>query len=76
MFDFVLKRVLAWLAGISPEQWISALSWVRHAATELPKEDRRKFVEAKMLSLWPGLKHSVLNLLIEAAVSYVKKGGL
>lgn len=73
MWEFLIKKLLGWLAGISPEQWISALSWVRHAAAELPKEDRFKFVQAKLMNDWPAIKQSALNLLIEAAVSFTKK---
>jgi hypothetical protein len=76
MKEFLIKRLLAWLAGITAEQWSAALHWVGMAARDVVLKDgaNRKDAVIKMLkSLWPELQGWVLNLLIETAVAFQRK---
>lgn len=76
MLDFIIKRVLAWLAGITADQWTEALGWVvsveQHLATKSGAEKKAAVVR-QLKHQFPKLTGSALNLLIEAAVAYMAK---
>jgi hypothetical protein len=76
MKQFLIKQILAWLAGITAKQWSTALHWVGMAAKDvmLKSGANRKEAVTKMLkSLWPDLQGWALNLLIETAVAFQRK---
>lgn len=76
MKEFLIKHILAWLAGITAKQWTSALHWVGMAAKDviLQTGANRKEAVTKMLkSLWPDLQGWAVNLLIETAVAFQRK---
>jgi hypothetical protein len=76
MKQFLIKQILAWLAGITARQWTTALHWVGMAAKDVMLKNgaNRKEAVTKMLkSLWPDLQGWAVNLLIETAVAYQRK---
>lgn len=76
MKEFLIKHLLAWLAGITAKQWSTALHWVGMAAGDvmLQSGSNRKEAVTKMLkSLWPDIQGWALNLLIETAVAFQRK---
>ena len=76
MKEFLIKHLLAWLAGITAKQWSTALHWVGMAARDvmLQSGSNRKEAVTKMLkSLWPDIQGWALNLLIETAVAFQRK---
>jgi len=76
MKQFLIKQILAWLAGITAKQWSTALHWVSMAAKDvmLKSGANRKEAVTKMLkSLWPDLQGWAVNLLIETAVAFQRK---
>ena len=76
MKEFLIKHLLAWLAGITAKQWQIALVWVGMAAKDvmLQSGSNRKEAVTKMLkSLWPDIQGWALNLLIETAVAFQRK---
>lgn len=76
MKEFLIKHILAWLAGITAKQWTAALHWVGIAASDvmLQSGTNRKEAVTKMLkSLWPDLQGWAVNLLIETAVAFQRK---
>ena len=76
MKQFLIKQILAWLAGITAKQWATALHWVGMAAKDVMLKNgaNRKEAVTKMLkSLWPDLQGWAVNLLIETAVAFQRK---
>jgi len=76
MKEFLIKHLLAWLAGITAKQWSAALHWVGMAARDVMLQSgaNRKEAVTKMLkSLWPDLQGWAVNLLIETAVAFQRK---
>lgn len=76
MKEFLIKHLLAWLAGITAKQWTTALHWVGMAAKDVMLQSgaNRKEAVAKMLkNLWPELQEWAINLLIETAVAFQRK---
>lgn len=78
MKEWMIKHVLAWLAGITSGQWDAALEAVRVAALLLSKqsgEERKRYVMDTLRLSWPDLRSGVMNLLIEIAYHFAKKRG-
>jgi hypothetical protein len=76
MKEFLIKHLLAWLAGITAKQWSTALHWVGMAARDVMLQsgaNRKAAVEKMIKSLWPELQSWALNLLIETAVAFQRK---
>jgi hypothetical protein len=76
MKEFLIKHLLAWLAGITAKQWSTALHWVSMAARDVMLQsgaNRKAAVEKMIKSLWPELQGWALNLLIETAVAFQRK---
>lgn len=76
MKEFLIKHLLAWLAGITAKQWTTALHWVGMAAKDVMLQSgaNRKEAVTKMLkNLWPELQEWAINLLIETAVAFQRK---
>jgi hypothetical protein len=76
MKEFLIKHILAWLAGITAKQWSTALHWVGMAASDVMLQsgaNRKESVTKMLKSLWPDLQGWALNLLIETAVAFQRK---
>lgn len=78
MKEFLIKTVLSWLAGITADQWKSAVQRVI-AIAQIPEADRTMkqarfamFMQevARDMPVW------VVNLLRETAVAFARKKGL
>jgi len=70
----LLKLLLSWLAGITSEQWKSAVELVTEAAgTALSGNAKAVFVADKLKQSFPGLSGWIANLLRETALAWVKK---
>ena len=74
----LVKFLLARLAGITAQQWASALQWVIYAAREMRDakgyEKRIKVVET-LSSSWPTLSGWAGNLLVELALAVARREG-
>lgn len=76
MLNLLIKRILAWLAGITAEQWEYALSCIAHANDVLADKtgvEKKLWVLSMFRRHFPDIKESTMNLLIEMAVSFAKK---
>lgn len=76
MLNLLIKRILAWLAGITAEQWEYALSCIAHANDVLADKtgaEKKVWVLSMFRRHFPDIQGATLNLLIEMAVSYLKK---
>tara|TARA_R110000868_G_scaffold27599_2_gene104480 strand:+ start:827 stop:1063 length:237 start_codon:yes stop_codon:yes gene_type:complete len=76
MKEFLIKHLLAWLAGITAKQWTTALHWVGMAAKDVVLRggiDKKEAVTKMLKSLWPELQGWALNLLIETAVAFQRR---
>ena len=76
MKEFLIKHVLAYLAGITAKQWSTALQWVGMAAKDVMLKDgatRKEAVSKMIRNLWPDIQGWALNLLIETAVAFQRK---
>lgn len=75
MKTLALRLVLSWLGGITPGQWKKALEFVTQLLTSPASgETKREVVRTKLTQMWPNLKSWVVNMLIELAVAYTRKG--
>lgn len=73
-WNLLIKRLLAWLAGITADQWRDALQFVTDATHAFQaSEDKKAFVVRRLKAAYPTLSNSVLNLLIETAVSFARR---
>lgn len=74
MLNIALQKVLAWLAGVTPDQWQLAKLMVMNAADifvgEADSAKRRAFVASGLAKAFPNLSPGVVNLLVEVAASY------
>jgi hypothetical protein len=76
MLQLLIKRIAAWLAGITPEQWKFALSLVKEAEALIRLKtgtERRQYVLDRLRNFDPNLSNNALNLLIELAVAFIRK---
>jgi hypothetical protein len=76
MYQLIIKRVLAWLHGITAEQWMSAINWVRQIQLTAPNatnDVKHKTVFELLKQRWPELSRSAVDVLIKIAVSYMNK---
>ena len=76
MIEWMIKKVLAALAGITAQQWTLALGWVQKAAGDAMLQNganRKEAVTRMIRSQWPEMRASVINLLIEVAVAWVRR---
>ena len=70
----LLKLLLSWLAGITSEQWKSAVEYVTKAAvTSLPGNVKDVDVSYKLTAAFPNMSGWVANLLREVALAWVRK---
>jgi hypothetical protein len=79
MKELLIKHLLFWLAGITAEQWKTALYWVIMASKDvmLKNGENRKEAVTKMIkSLWPDMRSWSINLLIETAVAWKKRSSI
>ena len=70
MLNLLIKRILAWLAGITAEQWEYALSSVEAANAVLSSPNgaqKKAFVISEIRKHFPEIKEAALNLLNEVA---------
>lgn len=78
MKEFLIKTILSWLAGITAEQWKSAVSRVV-AIAQIPQADKQEKqvrFSVSMEKLWGEMKPWIINLLREMAVAYARRKGL
>ena len=77
LIRLLIAKVLAWLHGITRDQWLTALGFVHEAEVEFTGNDtgaqKKAWVVGKLQSLWTDLKPLAINLLVELAVSFIKK---
>lgn len=77
IYEILLAKVMAWLAGITDEQIIQAKSAVIAAENVFAGPGRgaekRAWVTDALKSLWDQLQPQAINLLIEIAVALVRK---
>ena len=76
MTEWMLKKVLAALAGITSRQWAAVVLWVGNAAKDVMLQDgatRKEAVTRMIRSQWPEMREQVVNLLIEVAVAWVRR---
>lgn len=79
MLEFLIKKVLSWLAGINAQTWEQAVRWVIDAETDLESlktgAERKEWVATKIRAILPQIKNLALNILIELAVGFASKKG-
>jgi hypothetical protein len=74
MWQYLLQRLLAWLQGITADQWTQAVKWVIAVEqSDQTNHQKWKLVRDKLIAQFPNLTTSAMNLLIEAAVSFTKR---
>jgi hypothetical protein len=78
MKEWMIKTVLAWVAGITAGQWEAALETVLVAGRRLKEmtgAEKRDYVVQTLRLSWPELKSTAANLLVEMAVGVARKRG-
>jgi hypothetical protein len=76
MYQLIIQRVLAWLHGITAEQWRAAINWVRQIQLTTPtltNDVKHSTVFELLKQRWPELSRSAVDVLIKIAVSYMNK---
>lgn len=76
MKEYIIKFILGWLAGITADQWKQAVRYVQIANESLQGKtsaEKRAWVEEKIKTYIGSIYPAAMNLLIELAVSWVKK---
>lgn len=70
----IITWVIRYLSNISSAQWKQVLEYVRVAADKITEgADKKAWVLEKLNSI--GVKGSIANFLVEAAVTLLKKQG-
>lgn len=76
IYEYLFKKVLIFLGGISQEQWVKTKELVVKAATDLahkPGAERRAYVVEELKKLWSNLQPFIINLLVDGAFGLVIK---
>ena len=74
----LIRWILSKLAGITAQQWASAVQWVIIAARDMREakgDEKRVRVVETLSKTWPELSGWTGNLLVELAVAWARKGG-
>lgn len=75
MTEFIIRRILSLIAGITADQWRAAVSWVQIAAENATLKtgaERKASVERSFRAAWPLIQAFALNWLIETALAWVR----
>jgi hypothetical protein len=76
MKELIIKRILSWLAGVTQQQWSSALLWVLNTARTYSNESgatKRERVLKVLKSQFPELSDGNLLTLIQIAWAWLSK---
>ena len=72
LYEFLIVKILAWLHGLTAEQFEVAKRYVLEAERSLTATSEKwLFVKGAMQTLYPKLRASAINLVIELAVAWV-----
>jgi len=78
MIELILKRLLAYLAGITNQQWSAALLWVLNTARAFKDEagaTKRERVIALLKKQFPEMSTGDLTTLVQLAWAWLTKTG-
>jgi hypothetical protein len=78
MIEFLVKRVLAYLAGVTPQQWAAATLWVLNASRQFkdePGATKREKVISILQKQFPEMKGGDLLTLTQTAWAWLTKTG-
>ena len=74
IYQFLIHRLIAWVAQLTPENFKTAVGFVASADEQYATSaDKRKYVVGLLKTAFPAVAGWVLNLLLELAVSYFKR---
>lgn len=78
MIELILKRLLAYLAGVTAQQWSAALLWVINTARTYKDEagaTKRERVIAILKKQFPDLSSGNVTTLVQLAWAWLNKAG-
>jgi len=78
MKEFIIKRVLAWLAGVTAKQWAAALLWVLNTARQYRDDSgatKRERVVSVLKKQFPEMDGGDILTLVQNAWAWLNKTG-
>ena len=76
MKEFLIRHILAWIAGLTAEQWDAVLGWVIEAEKAIVGGTFKKaWVVEQLKKAWPKFAQWAVDAIIGLATGYAGKKG-